>query len=111
MVDLRAGLLFAWSSGPIRHPFYGTRAGGVEWNHHDEKVEGRYLGTEIDWSAGLTIPLQGSIMNPDPEAARVEVQLQGGHAILGPSMRRADTSDPAVAHRLLMTTRLTPVTT
>ncbi|MCO4771608.1 MAG: hypothetical protein KDA24_16365 [Deltaproteobacteria bacterium] len=106
MVNLRAGLLMAWSSGPIRHPFYGTRAGGAETNHHNEPAEGRYLGTEFDWSAGLEIPFTGSIMDPDPDAPRVEVLLQGGHAALGKSMRRADGSDPAVAHRLLMAARL-----
>jgi|GEM_PF-1022333 len=106
MVSLRAGVLLAWASGPIRHPFYGTRAGGAETNHHDEPAQRRYLGTELDWSAGLSIPFSGSIMDPDPAAAKVEVLLQGGHAVLGKSMRREDGSDPAVAHRVLMAARL-----
>ena len=45
-------------------------------------------------------------MNPQPDAAKVEVLLQGGHAALGKSMRREDGSDPAMAHRLLMAARL-----
>jgi hypothetical protein len=106
MVSLRAGVLLAWASAPVRHPFYGTRAGGAETNHHDEPATGRYLGTELDWSAGLEIPLQGSVMAPEPGVAKVEVLLQGGHAALGKSLRRADGSDPAVAHRQLMTARL-----
>lgn len=106
MVSLRAGVLLAWATAPVRHPFYGTRAGGVPTNHHNEPVDGNYLGTEVDWKASLTIPFQGSFTDPDPEAARVEVVIQGGHAILGPTLRRDDGSDPAVAHRLLMTARL-----
>lgn len=106
MLSLRAGLLLAWSSGPVRHPFYGTRAGGAETNHHNEPTQGRYLGTEIDWAMGLEIPLQGTLKSPEPDGAQVEVLLQGGHAVLGKSMRRADSSDPAVAHRLLMAAKL-----
>lgn len=98
----RAGVLLAWASAPVRHPFYSFRAGGASYNHHDEPADERYLGTEIDWAVELTVPFQGY----EPDDARFQILVQGGHAVLGEALRRDDGSDPAVAHRLLATARM-----
>lgn len=73
-LDLRVGGLFAWSTGPISHPWRTFRAGGAPTNHLGRPADGRYLGSELDWAIGTR------------EAAwprgtfRPTLQLQVGHA-------------------------------
>jgi hypothetical protein len=48
-LDLRAGYLAAWSTGPIGQAFYTARNGGTPTNHLDRETTGRFLGHEAQW--------------------------------------------------------------
>lgn len=75
-LGVRAGVLAAWSTGPIAQPFYTFRNGGSPANHLDQPTTGRALGTEIDWAVRLGgIPLGGGHSCP----LAPELLLQGAH--------------------------------
>jgi hypothetical protein len=52
-LDVQAGVMSAFSTGPIAQSYYTFRAGGTPHNHLDEPTSGRYLGTEIDFGLGI----------------------------------------------------------
>jgi hypothetical protein len=71
-VVLGVGAVAAWSTGPIYHPYYSFRAGGAPTNAGDLPAPGRWLGSELDWSAGVHAPTDWRV--------RPELRVQGGHA-------------------------------
>jgi hypothetical protein len=77
-VELRAGLMFAFATAPFAEPFYTYRNGGVPTNHHDLPSSGRLLGTELDWG----LEYDGTFGK-----ARLGVELEGGHLLLGPALQ------------------------
>lgn len=77
-LGVRAGVMAAWSTGPITQPFYTFRNGGSPTNHLNQPTTGRALGTEIDWAVRLGgIPLGGGKERSCPLAP--ELLLQGAH--------------------------------
>jgi hypothetical protein len=76
-VEVKLGGVFAWSTGPIAHPVETFRNGGVPTNHLGRPSDGRYLGTELDWSVGTRLPDQ---------PIQPQVTLQGGHAWLSEAL-------------------------
>ena len=77
-VELRTAVLMAWSTAPIRQPFYTHRNGGVPVNHHGDPTSDYHLGTEVDWGIVL-----GDIPVSDRFELRPSLSIQGGHAFLG----------------------------
>jgi hypothetical protein len=78
MLDLRAGLVLAWSTSPIRQAFYSHRAGGVPFNHHNQPAGGYALGKEVNWAVGVKAPTLAVL----GEDLALDARLQGGHALL-----------------------------
>lgn len=70
-LELRAGAVFAWATGPISQPVQAALNGGAPTNPIGEPSDGRYLGTELDWAIGTRVPEDWSF--------RPQLQVQGGH--------------------------------
>lgn len=81
-LELRFGVVVAWATAPIAHPFYSFRAGGEAYNLYDQPTTGRALGTEIDVAA--------IVGNPDSSwAFRPQMLVQYGHAMLSDDLTGA----------------------
>lgn len=94
----RAAVVLATSTGPIAQSFYTYRAGGQPTSHHNLPSQGRWIGTEIDWALAWAKAFEvGS------GAVRPGVEVQGGHAILGPTLKG---DGPGVVHRVQAIARL-----
>lgn len=92
LLEIRAGFVSSWSTGPVSQPFYSYRNGGVPMNHHGEVAEGRYLGTEVDWAIGIGQPVKVG------KAAFAPLgEIQGGHLVLGDVLSG---DGPGVVHRV-----------
>lgn len=89
-IELRGGVVLAWSTAPIAQPFQTFRSGGAPTNHAGLPTTGRYLGTELDWAVA-TREVQGWRVRP-------QFELMGGHA--RPS--RDLTTTRSVNHLLLI---------
>ena len=74
-LDLRAGVVLAWSTAPVSQAFASYRNGGVAAGVGGP-TDGYTLGTELDWAVGLGRAV-GDDGRPQPQAL-----LQGGHAFL-----------------------------
>lgn len=94
-LDVSLGLLAAFATAPMSEPFYSYRAGGVPYSHHDTPLEGRLLGTELDWRIALQTTEDGPI--------RAQVELEGGHLALSESLRGPG---PALVHLVTLTGRI-----
>ncbi len=77
LLRMQAGMVFAWSSGPVGQPFATYRNGGAPANAYGAPTEGYQLGSELDW--GLI--LGGEPIERGPLDLRPSVQLQGGHLV------------------------------
>lgn len=77
-LELRAGLVLAWSTAPVEELYYTFRNGGLPTNHLDQPTDGRFLGTEIDW--GLASRTVGD------GRWKGALELQAGHALPGASL-------------------------
>jgi len=82
-VHVRGGLLLAWSTAPVRQPFYTVRNGGVPLNHLQEPTEGYRLGTEMDWAIHVS-PLRDKLRSSI--GASPSVGVQWGRAWLAPNL-------------------------
>ncbi len=82
-LDLRAGVGGSWATAPFAQPFLTYRNGGVPTNHLGRPVEGRWLGAEADWSVAV---FQPEPEGEDRDVARLSMQLQGGHLVVGPAL-------------------------
>lgn len=101
-LDLKGGVLAAWSASEFRHPFYSFRAGGTARNQHDVAPTSRLLGVEIDWSVGFGGPLPLTAETaPD---LSLEAVVQGGHLVVGGAMDDGVDGTQVINH-LLMTGR------
>jgi hypothetical protein len=80
-LDLRAGGVLGWSTGPISQAFYTFRAGGTPHNHLDQPTDGHFLGGELDYGVGFG-------RGPATSAwwFRPELRLEVGHAFLGKNL-------------------------
>lgn len=90
---LAGGVMFAVATTPYAQPYYTFREGGTPYNQHDLPSEGRLLGTELDWRAGVA---------GGPDDA-LSVVVEGGHLILGRPLRGAG---PNVIHLATLTGRI-----
>ena len=83
---LRAGVSASWATAPHAQPFYTYRAGGTPTNHHNAVVDGRLLGTELNWLVSLHDFLHGTknLSNIHPD-----LTVQGGHLLVGPALAGA----------------------
>ncbi|MCB9689512.1 MAG: hypothetical protein H6735_31030 [Alphaproteobacteria bacterium] len=89
-LDLRAGMVFAWSPVPVANPYTTFRAGGEPRNQLDQPTDSRALGTELDWAVAVT-----KEVGPDVNPLLPRLSVQGGHLILArdlaqPSGRSVD---------------------
>jgi len=82
-IEIRGGMVFAWSTAPFNQPFYTVRNGGVPVNQLKQETDGYSLGTEIDWSVRIT-PFGESLREKIGHA--VSVSMQGGHAQLSENL-------------------------
>jgi len=101
-LDIKGGVLAAWSAGDFKHPFYTFRAGGSARNQHNVAPAGRLLGVELDWALkfGGPLPFKGDTA---PDLA-LELLVQGGHLFVGGAL--SDGSDDAeVINHMLFTGR------
>jgi hypothetical protein len=95
-LDLRLGMVAAWSTGPVAWPFTTSRAGGEPRNQLDQPTAGRhYLGTEIDWAVGL-----GRMGGTASWKVHPRLTVEGGHAFVGPAW------GGGTFHEVLLTGRL-----
>jgi hypothetical protein len=109
-LTLRAGVAACWSVVDFTSPYYSFRAGGEARTHLDQEPTGRYLGTEINWSAALVRSVQPGSGGGTMAA---ELVAQGAHLITGQALRgetqaggRGPRSAPNVASAFLITARL-----
>ncbi len=70
-IELRLGLVAAWSTGPVEQLYYTFRNGGVPTNHAGQPTDGRWLGSEVDWAV---------VTRSTGEKWRGGLELQAGHA-------------------------------
>ncbi|MCO4747335.1 MAG: hypothetical protein KC912_21225 [Proteobacteria bacterium] len=82
-LEVRAGAVFARSTAPIAQPFYSFRAGGVPRNHLNQEVDGRAIGTELDWAIRFQ-PLGEDAM--EDWTIKPSLEVQGGHALMSEAM-------------------------
>ena len=80
-LDLRLGLVSAWSTAPVAQPFYSYRAGGVPTNQLDQPTGGYGLGTEVDWAVAYAMK-----QKVGEDTLRPELRAQGGHAFLADNL-------------------------
>ena len=99
-VDLRLGLVVAWSTVPVAQAFYSYRAGGVPTNHLDQPTEGYSLGSEIDWALGYEPPP----LTVRQDELRPQLLVQGGHALLSPNL--ADAHGSRLVNLFTLTARM-----
>jgi hypothetical protein len=79
----------AWSTAPIAHPYYTTRAGGVPTDLLNRPSNDRNLGQEVDVSLAWTpAPLDG--LSPS-------LRLSAGHAWLGAGLGGPGTASLGLA--------------
>jgi hypothetical protein len=101
----KAGVLLAMASGPVQHPFYGHRAGGVPRNQYNGEPDGPGLGVEFDWSLAAGTP----ILPKREGSPRLEAMLQGGHLRMGEAMRApegcGEACAPESAHQVIVGAR------
>ena len=83
-LELRSGLVFAWSTAPVGQGFATFRNGGSPANHLGQDSSGYALGTEVDWAVAV-----GS--RDDAAKTKLRAVLQGGHAWLSPALSRKGT--------------------
>jgi hypothetical protein len=94
---LRAGVGFAWATGPVFEPFRTARNGGVPTNAYGKETTGYQLGTEIDWAVAVgDVPVALGGWKPRPA-----VVVQGGHLLPG-----ADLGLDAPVHVVMGTARV-----
>ncbi len=89
-LDTAFGLVRAWSTAPVAHPFYSYRAGGVPHDVLDRPSEGRALGTELDVSVTVGKVQAGRWPTPS-------LRVQVGHAWLAEGLGGPGTADLAMA--------------
>lgn len=94
-LELRAGAVLAWSTGPIANPYTSFVNGGVPTNHLGAATgDRRWLGAELDWAVATR---EGDLAG---WAVRPSLELQGGHAFPGRALR-----GPSRVDHLLLTGR------
>lgn len=95
-IDLKGGVLAAWSAGDFRHPFYSFRAGGSARNQHDVAPASRLLGVELDWSVGFggALPFKAE----SAPSLSLEVLVQGGHLVVGGAMDDGEDGTEVINH-------------
>lgn len=87
--EVKGGLVMAWSTAPVAHPFYTARNGGTPVNHLGRKTSGYGLAKEINWALTL------SPFHSHSRFSSTRISVQGGHAYLDenisvPSSPRVD---------------------
>ena len=82
--EMKAGLVLAWSTAPVAHPFYTVRAGGTPMNQLGRKTNGYDLGQEINWALTVT-PL-----HRQSRFSSTRISIQGGHAHLAANIGDPD---------------------
>lgn len=81
-LEFRTGMVLAWSTSPIAHPYYTFRAGGEARNHLDMPTDGRFLGGEFNWGIEMAPPPD----HPHFWMIRPRVGIQGGHAMVSDNL-------------------------
>ena len=78
--EVKGGVVLAWSTAPMAHPFYTVRNGGTPVNLMGQKTSGYTLGQEVNWALNLT-PLHAQ-----SRFSSTRLSIQGGHAYLAENM-------------------------